>query len=417
MNEDILSSLPDHLRDEVISVLDRSEEKDVSKEWVKDPSPNAQQTRWRNTETNEYRYQESEPGSGHSGGGGGGGGDVDVSEVDTEYDIDSNFGADVAQAMEENDGDPVGTIRANEWMSNAGKIDDPDLLLDALDPIQDHGTKTARDRVRRRLRGMGWEPDEIDDAVETDDPDPVDHDEFREQYSPFEVADQTSLADAGESMGVNAGMMEVHQLEDGTEVYFMEGHPGKHDPIERQMSTYEATRLMGGDVPPHDFGKFSNGNPWYAAREADGEELWSAPDSWKEHVDDDYALDQFAIQLIAGNSDTHGQNVFVDEDGELSFIDLDHSAGRLDEDPSNWGETVWQRGRGEARSSVMKLIDEDDPDTVKQELEDRAREKATEVIEDGRLDDIVESVSQHNEEMAENIRYNIELLASGDDIV
>lgn len=34
----------------------------VSKEWVQDPSPDAEQTRWRNTRTGEYRYQPSQPG-------------------------------------------------------------------------------------------------------------------------------------------------------------------------------------------------------------------------------------------------------------------------------------------------------------------------------------------------------------------
>lgn len=36
----------------------------VEKEWVKDPSENANTMRWRNTETGEYRYQENKPGEG-----------------------------------------------------------------------------------------------------------------------------------------------------------------------------------------------------------------------------------------------------------------------------------------------------------------------------------------------------------------
>lgn len=53
----------------------------VMKEWVEDPSPNAQVMRWRNTDTGEYRYQENKPGEGSGGDGAEGGGGISPEQL------------------------------------------------------------------------------------------------------------------------------------------------------------------------------------------------------------------------------------------------------------------------------------------------------------------------------------------------
>lgn len=392
-----------------------------SKEWVKDPSPNAQNTRWRNTETGEYRYQEGKPGSGHSGGGGGGG-SVDVSEVDTDYDIDSNFGAEVAQAMEENDGDPVGTIRANEWMSNAGKIDDPDLLLDALEPIQDHGTKTARDRVRRRLRGMGWEPDEIDDALsegEEQDEEPEGqspHEEWQEQYESATVEKTMSLGEAGADSGVNAKYMEVEQLEDGTEVYRMSTtpHSSPAGDVRNQQVAYAALRVMDAGVPPQVAGEDGE-EVWYAMKETEGETVWAAPNSWRNKVERDDYVEEMAKQLIVGNSDCHGENIAITEEGDIEVFDLDHSTGKLDTDPAHWGQSVGSKALQQFYASAAPAGVDDDG--IEDDILDRARELAKEMKESGQVEEIKDAITEVESKGREDkIEYNINLLAEGGDI-
>ena len=416
MNEEVLNRLPDHIRDEVVSTAKRSEGDDkMGKEWVHDPSPQAENTRWRNTETGEYRYQESKPG-------GGGGSSGESSDSTPEVD----FSTRVSDALSDDDRDIVDEIAANEWMSLAGQIDDPDLLIDALKPIQDHGTKTARDRIRRRLRGLGWDPEEIDEALsstEPEEPEPetTSHDEWQEQYEFDKVEDKMSLSDVGASTGVSAEAMRVHKLSDGTVAYFTDyTHPSiKEELRDNTMVTYEASRVLDSNVPPH---KMADDGSWVASREFDGESVWSAPDSWKEKIDEEELLDEFAKQLIMGNSDLHGENVLINEEGEFSFIDLDHSTGRLDHDPrtgehKGFSEDLIMSGSTlslafENNGSTLRaLVGEKD---VKDLMVERAEELAEQYLEDGTIDDAVEAASEYNEEKADHIKHNAELLANGE---
>jgi len=160
----------------VVELGEDEEEKQntINRDWVHDPTEEAP-NRWTNTETGEYRYQETKPepidGDDEDDGEGG---NVEI----TDYEVESEFGYKVASIMQTG-GDPVGEIYAKAWQSFAGRIDDEDLLIDALREIADHGTQTAEDRIRQRLRGMEWESEEIDRAIQQDD-DEIDTDEIAE---------------------------------------------------------------------------------------------------------------------------------------------------------------------------------------------------------------------------------------------
>lgn len=337
----------------------------------------------------------------------------DFGEADEEYDISSDFGRQVVNSLVRDDKSVVSEIAANEWMSNAGSIDDPDLLTDALEPITDHGTKTARDRIRRRLRGLGWNSEEIDDAIELEEPEADTHREWQKLYDSDNVEEVMSLSEGGAAEGTNAGAMEIHRLEDGTEAYVMDATAdnvaGFEESVNEQLTTYEAARRMGVNVPPHAYG-----DGWYAAREAEGEDLWEAPESWMDEVDDEEAFDQVAAMLITGNKDMNNKNIFVSEEGELSFIDLDHAGVKLDESPGR--QTNWDEGLDPARKALFRVTDADDLSEIASELEKRAREKARGLRDEGEVDEIVEAASQHDEDIAENIRHNIDLLADGEEV-
>lgn len=71
------------------------------------------------------------------------------------------FNQNLAEAII--DGDAT-SIPAYKFMSYAGSIEDPDLAVDAYQSIlQNDGNKTQRERMERRLRGMGVDPGEHQD--------------------------------------------------------------------------------------------------------------------------------------------------------------------------------------------------------------------------------------------------------------
>lgn len=78
--------------------------KAVTKEWVQDPSPDAEQTRWRNTRTGEYRYQPNQPGT-RSGG-----------------ESDSDGAEDAADPPVNSPVDPIGP---SELMRDIGSLAEP----------------------------------------------------------------------------------------------------------------------------------------------------------------------------------------------------------------------------------------------------------------------------------------------------
>jgi hypothetical protein len=252
------------------------------------------------------------------------------------------------KALEE--GDVVEDIPVQAWRDLTGEIDDQDLLAKCLDPIQDHGTKTARDRIRQRLRGMGLEGGEIDDLLaDSDAPySAEEHEDWQESYSDMEIVERQSLWGSDAKTGASAEHMSIEELGDGTTAFSTRYGEGGNDPEyrSRQMATYKASRALTaeGNVPPHvhasveetegDFDKV-------AVKEFDGQEAWEAPESYFEEIDRDDYVEQVAKQLLCGNNDLHGDNIMVNEDGDLGFHDLDHSAGRLDQnDPINNGDII-----------------------------------------------------------------------------
>lgn len=350
----------------------------------------------------------------------------DGEEIDDGDEVES-FRNDLQNAVEDPDLDPVDEIPSSLWRDYSGQIEDDDLLFDALEPIQDHGAKFSKDKVRQRLRGMGYSDEEIDDRVaDTQEPFTSEqHEEFDASYTE-DVVDRTSLYTHDDAnTGASADAMEVEELEDGSEVFVTNygTGAGQQDPEyrSRQMATYQALRALTAEdnVPPHTpvpIDERPEGAPQdadaVAVMEFDGEEAWEAPDSWKENVDRDDYVEQTAKNFICGNNDLHGDNVMLNEDGDIAFHDLDHSAGRLDQnDPINNGNVAFgAMNHIHSTAAVLNLDTDELIDDVLAEAKELAEERGDEVRE---LAD--EADDPQLGEMLDNISHNLEVLAEAGD--
>lgn len=334
--------------------------------------------------------------------------------------------------LEDDDRDIVDEVPVQAWRDYTGQIEDQDLLVKALDPIQDHGTKTARDRIRQRLRGMGLEGGEIDDLLaDSDAPySGEEHEEWQDDYEDMDVVESEALWNTDAKAGASAEHMYVEELGDGTTAFVTRyGANEGNDPEarSRQMATYKASRALTaeGNVPPHVSTDTIQPDEDYvdeynkvAVKEFDGQEAWEAPDSYFEEVDRDDYVEQTAKQLLCGNNDLHGDNVMVNEDGDLGFHDLDHSAGRLDQnDPFNAGDVVeGALSHMMGTANYMNLVEGDDLDEVNQAKAELAQEiiDTAQDIAEERGDEVrqllEETEDPHIREMLENIVYNLEAI-------
>lgn len=326
---------------------------------------------------------------------------------------------DLEQGIDE--GDVVDRVPSSMWRDYAGQIQDEDLLFGALEQIQDHGAKFSKDRVRQRLRGMGYSPEEIDDRVaDTQEPfSSQDHEEWDGDYVDRVEEVESLFAHEDASTGASAEAMQVEQLEDGTEMfvtnYGMDAMEQDPEYRSRQMATYEALRALTADenVPPHimlsgdERADVSGDSDAVAVVEFDGEEAWEAPNTWANNVDREDYVEQTAKNFICGNNDLHGQNVMLNEDGDLAFHDLDHSAGRLDQDdPINVGNVA--NGSITNIGSTAKALNLDTEGMFEEIFE-----KAEELVEERRnnVEQLLEDTEDpHIGEMLENIIHNLELI-------
>ena len=322
------------------------------------------------------------------------------------------------EALEE--GDLVDKIPVQAWRDYTGQIDDQEFLVKSLSPIQDHGTKTAKDRIRQRLRGMGLSDEDIDDLLNEDPEGPysgADHEDWQENYTDMEIVKRETLWNTDAKTGASAEYMAVETLEDDT-VAFSTRYGGDegNDPEarERQMATYKASRVLTaeGNVPPHvEIGVDDTEGDYdkVAVKEFDGQEAWEAPPSYYNKIDRDDYVDNTAKQLLCGNNDLHGDNIMISSEGDLGFHDLDHSAGRLDQnDPLNSGTVI----EGALRH-ITKTGQYIEVEGGKQAVAEDVVERATEIAEE-RGDALRELVEENDNpflgEMLENIAHNLEVI-------
>jgi hypothetical protein len=203
--------------------------------------------------------------------------------------------------------------------------------------------------------------------------------------------------------------MEVETLEDGSKA-FVTNYDGnlKDEFFKREQATYQFLKQSAGSetVTPH---SFDEDGEWSASKEFDGKLVGDLTDEEKSNRDYNKGelVDLLAHNLIAGNNDLHAENVMMDEDGNLGVIDLDHSAGRLDEViPAGTVRNVAQ----DRYQSTINALDISAPgnDNVFDEVLERAEELAFKYNGPDSMGGL--NFDLPDTEYGENVEYNIEML-------
>lgn len=239
----------------------------------------------------------------------------------------------------------------------------------------------------------------------------LDHAGFNEEYDRDAATETQPLIEkSNASAGVTASAMEVETLPDGTDAYVTNYGDGdteaKPELRDREQSAYNFLEQTDNldNVTPHTFDE--NGE-WSASLESPGKSGYQADSV----IDREEFVDAAAAQLISGDNDLHPDNIRVTDDGEFDFIDIDHSAGRLDEeDPLGVYGTNRERALGNLDNTADEVVDGYDKPGVLggtsqliEDIEERAAQKALDIENneefdaDGNFDD--------------NILYNIGTLA------
>jgi len=191
--------------------------------------------------------------------------------------------------------------------------------------------------------------------------------------------DSVSLEEAGITDGSNHADMRIAQLDNGGEVFVRENVPDFiADAIENGMSVYEQV-----DVPVPDTHISEDGT---LAKEAiDGNTL---RDGVEQDVDEESVRDAYAASLIAGDTDMHGGNMMIRDDGTAVPIDIAGSGGPVREKSDN-------------EHKVSHYLEQLDVDITYDEVWDRAQEMADNIDSEALSDSIAgENIAENAEAIA-----------------
>lgn len=223
------------------------------------------------------------------------------------------------------------------------------------------------------------------------------------------LAEQVTPIDeevSGEPTGT-AKNMEIMTMPDGSEVYKVDVDSSEtEEALERTMVTYTILDAMGASTT--DYTAAEDGS-WFASQEAPGETLRDAPDEWKENIDRDEVVEVMAEQLVVGNWDAHFDNFCVDEDGSLTTFDYDNAGSDLSE--LNAGERNINTFFRTMQTTLPFLGAED---VSRDEVLDAAADKAQEFLLQTDPEVYEEQAPAYNEEVAQNITTNADMLARGE---
>lgn len=254
------------------------------------------------------------------------------------------------------------------------------------------------------------------------------YDSFAEEFDPSDVEEWGSLSDFGFPGGVSEHAMQVGALpsydgesNDGLvfRTHFGDGHDEEETELGlRQMAAHEVSQALGANVPEHTGHPEEDG--WTAAEGVEGQMASSAEPGL---VEPDHFIDEAAKQVIVGNMDAHSQNVYVDPEGNVHMVDIDHSAGDITSDftgQKGWYDDMLDRILGELEDTAGSLgVQEPD-------IRDKIMERAAEIAQQhydpeadigGYEAEMISALStvddEYGEKFAENISDNIKNLAEG----
>jgi hypothetical protein len=223
------------------------------------------------------------------------------------------------------------------------------------------------------------------------------------------------LGDDEGQAGSAASNMDIARFDDGTTAFVKRYRKTLDGPrsegenptnAEREVAADQFLRNLGmGDHLP---ALFNNEDEDYAASEKiEGEHARLNTPGGATEVDEDEFKDFAAATILAGNSDLHGDNWVVQDDGSFAAIDLNKAGGDFSED----GDF---RRRG--RNMITNVADTLGIDYDADELTERATQLAQEIDTEAALDGVPNSdlSDADRHQFRENIRDNIDAFAAGE---
>ena len=214
------------------------------------------------------------------------------------------------------------------------------------------------------------------------------------------VSEQSLEEKLGKRLFGTASSMDVLEMEDGSEVFRVTVDDEQSEEArDRTMTAYNFLEEIGGHVTEYDVGEDGS---WFASREVDGEILRSAPDEFRDNIDEDHLTEVMAEQLIVGNWDAHPENMAVDENGELQVFDFDGASSDMSEyeNISAFRQTL---------SYVDGMVDDDiDIDDVIEQAQEMVTQISLNMV------DSVGEEAGTNPEFLEQINQNLRLIIEGE---
>jgi len=249
------------------------------------------------------------------------------------------------------------------------------------------------------------------------------------EFDEDNVSRWLTLRQGGGDAGVTAEYMEVAELSgQDADVYrafvtnYNHGDDHRDAPemwqAHSQMAAYAFTDSLGVRVPDHTW----DPEEGYVAvkgvetpRRASTEAAKKVSPSAAERVDRQEFVDIMATQVLAGNTDVHGENVLIGEDGQVHCIDYDRAT-------REYGDMDGlQKSCHKAESTARRLDNRRDNslDIDKEDIANRAQEIAVSLEASGETGRVIETVAKYDQifgdetgrEFASHIRSNIKVAA------
>ena len=373
-------------------------------------------------------------------------------ETEAAADADADGGGNNGPAVGSGGGGSRGAAVGGEAAAGAGgdastgdRFDEDPAPGDTADDIQTFAEETfAEGAIADRFRAS-----EDVRGVPQDATDPLDADigvratpvaEGRpsrfggwDRYDEANEIRRDPLDDANEGKGVSSHAMFLAGMK-GTETDSYRAfitdytdadgiHGISYRQAHSQMATFAFTDAMGVRAPAH---TWNEDEEWVAVASVEKygrSEIRSLNDvkldddatEFANNVDRDEYLDQIAVQMLAGNTDLHSENIKLGRDGSVHCFDFDRAGERFPDMASMEAEAY------KASRSADKIDFRRDGsfDVDRTDVADRAAEVAYELEESGRKEAVVERVKQYDrlfydksgESFASTFKHNIELAA------
>lgn len=370
----------------------------LSKDWIRYRGPFGGEG-WQHVESGDVRYvddppgdvaQENQtqttlPGTGY---------ELPV-DLDTPKWAESTgtIGQIIADEFAGPDGNPRLMI-TDEWFDNDEYEQNVAGFLEATgDWLKENGDGEMASRLQERLQ-------------ELDGQSPWGENNAPDYLNPENTDKLTPLYETEANAGVSARSMMIGEKQNGDRVFYTnvnESTPGglddeyESDALNANESAKFLTAL-GVSVPNHHYEE----GEFLAVAEADGRPLDGPGQS---SVTTGEYVSFAATQILAGNGDAHGQNIFSGFDG-LTVIDLDLATKRMDSK-----ETEWALGKLFDSAVYAGIYEPYEDDEVDRFVDDIQQELEMWVQGD-MVDEALDEIDDSN--VRERIEFNIQQARNGD---